>query len=369
MRYVLTEGPMMLRRALALLILAVSLVATGSPADAARRGGPRTPLEIGVNLSSYAGGGSTHALPPTQAVDYFYSKGFRVFRIPFNPTRMLSAPGGPLNATYLNQYKSLVSYVLTKEGATVEIDPHDARYSIGATYDDYNGPTGGTQVIPGEDARFTAAQYADFWVRLATAMPDPRLRYELINEPHDQDTGKLLVTMNTTIAALRTAGFGNYLIVPFNGYSNRFSLINDFLAQTTMLNSIVDPLNYWGIQYHLYMDAGSAGADTSIQIGFMSDIATGTAWARANGKRFEVTEIGAGTDAASLAGLDTVLAYMNSNRDVFPGFAYWAAPLYQDENYPPLYRYQLLPIELGGGGVPGPYTDRPQMGVISRYLQ
>lgn len=320
------------------------------------------PFYRGLNLSGYDGGGSIYALPSTQAVDYFYNLGMRVFRLPFNIVRMLSAPGGSLNATYLTQYKGLITYILAKPGATAIVDSHSfGRWLVGSTFDDYNGPSGGTEIIIGEDPQFTPAQHADYWVKLATALADPRLQYELINEPFDQDNDKLRDTLNATIAALRSAGFKNLLIVPFNNYSNRASFAHDTDAQGALLNGIVDPANNWAVQYHMYMDAYSPGADTSIQPDFLNEVIVATNWARANKKQFYATEFGAGPDAASIAAVTTFLAHMRTNKDVWLGWTYWTAVQYQDENHGGLYRYQLLPVELGGGGVAGPYIDRPQM--------
>lgn len=324
------------------------------------------PFRRGVNLSGFEAAGNQYALPPTQAVDYAYSRGFRGIRATFDPTLMISAPGGPLNANYLALYKSLIDYVGTKPGMVAKIDPHERAYYLGATIDSNGNRSGGTPYIIGETAQFTAAHWADAWGRLCTVFSGSHVEYELMNEPHDQDDAKLVLTLNAAIAAIRAAGRTHKILVPFPSFSNRFAWLNERPRMIAFLGQIVDPLNNIAIVVHCYPDAGSAGTTTNVMSDYMAGIIDITQWARANGKKLSATEVGVGSDEASLNAGRTMWNYFLSNRDVWIAADWWTMVTGQDENYPPLYRYQLLPIELGTAGVPkpGPYTDRPQMSFL-----
>ena len=325
------------------------------------------PFRRGVNLSGFESAGNIYALPSTQAVDYAYSKGFRGIRATFDPTLMISAPGGPLNANYLALYKSLTDYVGTKPGMVAKVDPHERSYYIGATIDSNGNRSGGTPVIIGETAQFTPAHWGDAWGRICTALSGSHLEYELMNEPHDQDDTKLAATLNAAITAIRSAGRQNKILIPFNSYSNRFAWLNERARMIALLGNIIDPLNNNAIVVHCYPDGGSAGTTTDVLSDYMDGIVDITQWARANGRKLSATEVGTGFDAKSLAALRTMWNYFLANRDVWIAADYWTMVTGQDENNPPLYRYQLLPIQLGTAGLPGagPYTDRPQMGILA----
>lgn len=319
----------------------------------------------GTNISGQDSGGSIYAFVTENVFDYFASKNTKAYRLTFRQERMQPTPGGALAEPYATRYEELVNFALDKGGYPI-IDPHNfGRVVVGGTFDDYNNPTGGTEVIIGETGTYTAAHFADLWTKLSNRFSDPRISYNLMNEPHDQVTATLTATLNTTIAAIRAAGHRNRLIVPFNGYSNRHGFVSAQSAMATHLNGIVDSADNWVIDYHCYMDAFSAGTSVDVQANFMADVQTFTTWCRANGKKAFCGEFGAGVDAANLNGAREFFRHLEANDDVWVGWVWWTSVMYQDT-----YRYQLLPTELTDAlnAGPGPYTDRIQMNLIEPVL-
>ncbi|MGA1831658.1 cellulase family glycosylhydrolase [Rhizobium wenxiniae] len=313
----------------------------------------------GLNVSGQESGGSVWAFPSEELFSYFQGKGANVFRLTFSHERMQPVPGGALAEPYASRYAGIVDFA-TSKGAHVVIDPHNfGRFRVGSTFDDSNNPVDGNEVIVGENAAFSRTLFADSWVRFAARFGHPLALFNLMNEPQAQDTEALQATCNMCIAAIRGAGHKNTIVVPFNGWSNRFGFVNDFSTQTAYLNGIVDPDDNWLIDYHCYLDSGSAGQTTDVQSNFMEDVNLFTNWCRANRKRAFVGEFGAATDAASIAAAAIYLSHLEANKDVYRGFAWWTAVQYQDD-----YRYQILPSELSDGASPGPYTDKPQMELL-----
>ena len=323
-----------------------------------------TPTLRGVNLSGAESIGNANAFPAQAAIDYFVAKGATVVRIPFSMERLIPVPSGPVYATYANYLDSIVNYALSK-GLYVILDPHNfMRFQVGATITDDNPISGGTTAIIGQDPAYTNQNFADFHTAVVTRYNHPRIIYGLNNEPHDQDDAKLLASNNAAIAAIRAAGRSNFILVNGNDYGTAAWGVGK--PNRTYMPQIVDPLNYWGVDQHHYLDAGAAGVTATIDPNYMDALTSYTTFARSAGLRTFLGEIGGGAPVDNLKGLSDVLAHVAANSDVYLGFTAWTAVKYQDSAI-----LQLLPTELTTIGpsaaLPSSVTDRAQTKVIAPF--
>ena len=120
---------------------------------------------------------------------------------------------------------------------------------------------------------------------------------------------------------------------------------------------VVDPLNNYLFEVHQYLDRNGSGGSTGIvspTIG-ADRLAAATEWARAHGRRFFLGEFGTAADAASLAALDTMLAYIQHNGDVWAYATWWGAG---DRWYD-----YFMSIEPAADA-----TEKPQMAVLAPHL-
>jgi aryl-phospho-beta-D-glucosidase BglC (GH1 family) len=132
---------------------------------------------IGINISGGEFGqvGGEHDYEyhyPTFTELQYYAKGVELIRLPFRWERMQPGLDGPLDAEELALIKKVLAYA-AELGIKVIIDCHN--------YGRYNGETIGSATGP------TNAQFADFWMKLASELKNaPALAgYDIINEPHD----------------------------------------------------------------------------------------------------------------------------------------------------------------------------------------
>jgi endoglucanase len=312
-----------------------------------------TPMPFrGVNL---AGGEFGTAIPGTSGVDYqfpnnaeidyFVSKGMNTFRIGFRWERLQPTAYGSFVNAYVTQLDALVAYATsTSANANVILNPHNfARY--------YGNTIGSTQV--------PNAVFADLWSRLATRFKgNPRVMFNLVNEPNTMPTEQWVGAANAAIAAIRTAKAANTIIVPGNAWTGAFSwYATDYgTANAVAMRNISDPSNNTIFEVHQYLDANAAGegADcVSTTIG-STRLAPFVKWLRDNGKKGFVGEFAGGNNATCNAAITDMLTYMNNASDVLVGWLWWAAG--------PFWGDYIFTVEPKNG------ADRPQMSLLSPFL-
>ena len=291
--------------------------------------------------------GVQYIYPTEDEVDYFMSKGMNIFRLPFLWERLQRDLFGPLDDAELARIKGFVGYA-TGKGARVILDVHN--------YARFHGDVVG---IDGDQGAVPVAALADFWVRLAGEFTDNELVIlGLMNEPADMETELWLADANVAIAAIRGAGVGNLILVPGNGYSGAHSWGADYYGtpNADVMDGIVDPGENYAIEVHQYLDADSSGtSEVCVGENIGSDRLHGfTQWARAQGVQAFLGEFSGGENARCLAALDDMLTYMDDHRDVWLGWAYWAAGPWWGTDNP-----SLEPLD----GV-----DRAQMAVLQRHI-
>jgi endoglucanase len=324
-----------------------------TPGDESDGGNVVAPIPLpyrGVNL---AGGEFGTALPGSEGidytwptapeVDYFVSKGMNTFRIGFKWERLQPTAGGELASGYVAKLDALVAHA-TSKGASVILDPHNfARY--------YGIPVGSSTV--------PASVFADLWRRLALRYADnPRVIFNLVNEPHTMPTEQWVGAANAAIQAIRAAGASNLIHVPGNAWTGAHSWNASYYGtpNAQAMLDIVDPSDRIVFEVHQYLDTDSSGSsDQCVSATIGSErLAPFVAWLRANGKKGFVGEFAGGNNSVCNAAVKDMLAAMMDASDVLVGWLWWAAGR----------AWRNYPFSLHPSGD----QDQPQMTLLLPYL-
>lgn len=297
--------------------------------------------EFGSNVPGTFG--SDYTYPNAGEAAYFSAKGMNLVRLPFLWERLQPTLNSPLDSTELARLRGFVDSV-TAAGTHVLLDLHN--------YARWHGNVVGSASVPN-------AAFADFWSRLATQFKgNPRVLFGLMNEPHDMPTEQWLAAANAALAALRATGAANLVTVPGNAWSAAFTWLDNWYGTPngTVMKGLVDPGHNLLIEVHQYMDSDASGTSrtcVSPTIG-AERLAAFTGWARANGFRAVVGEMGAASNPTCDAAIAGALTYMQANADVWAGWIWWAAG--------PWWGDYMMSIEPAGG------IDKPQMAVLAPFL-
>jgi len=306
----------------------------------------------GVNLAGADFGESN--LPGTYGVDYTYptnaeavyfkSKGMNVIRLPFRWERLQPTLNAALNPTELARLQAFVNQAIAA-GHIVLLDPHNyARYQ--------NNVIGASSV--------TNANFADFWGRLATVYKNnPAVIFGLMNEPNSMSTETWVSAANAAIASIRATGANNVITVPGNGWTGAHSWTQNWYgtANASAMLAITDPGNNLMFEVHQYLDSDSSGnSDQCVSATIGSErLVSFTNWLRTNGKKGFLGEFAGGNNSTCNQGITNMLAYIQSNADVWSGWTWWAAGPWWGG-----YRYTIEP----SNGV-----DDPKLTNILPYLK
>lgn len=304
----------------------------------------------GVNLAGADFGGNVpgqfnvdYTYPNAGEVDYFVGKGMNVIRLPFRWERLQQSQFAEFDTDELRRLNSIVIYITTKE-AFVILDPHN--------YSRYYGDIIGTDNVP-------VTAFQDFWRRLAEIYKDnPRVIFALVNEPYNMTTELWRDNANAAILAIRRAGAHNLILVPGNAWTGAHSWTQNWYgtANSITMQTIHDSLSNYAFEVHQYLDSNSSGTSdecVSTTIGSQR-LAEFTAWLKQHNKRGFLGEFAGGTSNLCLASIDNMLDYIDSNRDVWLGWTYWAAGPWWG-NSPSI-------IEPVNG------NDKPQMAILLQHL-
>jgi len=315
-----------------------------------------TPLPYtGVNLAGAEFGseipgtfGIDYTYPTPEEIDYFVSKGMNTVRLPFRWERLQPVLQGGFDPDEWSRLDATVQAILQR-GMIAILDPHN--------YARYNGDLVGSDEVP-------AAAFADFWRRLALAYRDqPGVWFGLVNEPHGIDAADWLPVANSAIAAIRAADAVNLVLVPGTAWTGAHNWLDDSYGTPNgdVMDGILDPVGNFAIEVHQYLDSDSSGTHDSVVSPTIGSerLASFTEWCRQHGLRAFLGEFAcprsdtgdpSDPDYVGYRAIDDMLAYMESNRDVWLGWTWWAAgPWWGD------YMFTLEP-DSGGG-------DRPQLTV------
>jgi len=291
----------------------------------------------GVNLSGAEFGqanlpgvyNSDYTYPTVNEVNYFQGRGMNIIRLPFRWERLQRTNNLALDATELGRLNTFVSYA-TGKGMSVILDPHNfARYYPNPR-SDFQGATNGLlgTTVPYLD-------FANFWGQVASIYKTNNLViFNLMNEPANMLTENWLAAANAAIAAIRSAGATNLILVPGNGYTGAWTWLDNWYGTPngTVMSNIIDPGNNFAYDAHQYLDSDGSGTTTNIVnagIG-MQRLVIFTAWLRLNHRKGFLGEfavdnsmIGGGSSQIGDEALTNMLAHMQTNSDVWLGWTWW----------------------------------------------
>ncbi|MGN0922215.1 MAG: glycoside hydrolase family 5 protein [Cellvibrio sp.] len=282
-----------------------------------------------------------YTYPTQSSVDYFLSKGMNHIRLPFRWERLQRSLNGNFDATEQARLYAIVESA-TAAGAYVLLDPHN--------YARYNNQIIGSNQVP-------YAAFADFWSRLANLFKhNPGVMFGLVNEPRDMPTEQWLTAANAAIAAIRQTGATNLIMVPGNAWTGAHSWNQSWYGtpNAQVMTGVVDPLNKFVIEVHQYFDSDHSGTDPTCTANGQQVLTEFTAWLRTHNLKGYLGEFAGADNAACRQAVEAALSYMQSNQDVWVGWAWWAAGPWWAE-----YMYTLEPSASG---------DRPQMQWLAPYL-
>lgn len=329
--------------------------ATGTatpPASTSASPGITTPVR-GVSLSGMEFGsnvpgsvGAEYLVGQEQQIPYWTGKGAKIFRLPFLWERVQTTMGGPLDGAGLPGIDAVVTAAVNA-GCFVILDMHQyMRYTIS-----------GTQYIIGETSQATAANFADVWSKLASRYKNqPKVIFDLMNEPHDVNLTTLVSTYNTAIAAIRATGATNMLMLEGTAYTGAQSWVSS--GNGAAMLKISDSANNYVFEVHQYLDSDGSGINTTCVVGAGSTrMQPFTDWARTNGKKGFLGETDFADNAQCYTEGRAQFDHIKNNADVYLGWTYWSAGFWPNDN----------PLTVQPNDINHP-VDKPQVATLVSYF-
>jgi endoglucanase len=309
----------------------------------------------GVNLAGGEFGtvpgtyGKDYIYPSPADIDYYAQLGFNLIRVPFRWERLQPALNAPFNAADQALLLTAVAHAVGK-GLHVVLDTHN--YARRRLADD----GWKKEHLIGSDEVPTAA-FADYCARLADLFKDnPSVIFGLMNEPWGLPPENWLAIANAAIAAMRTAGASQLILVPGVAYTGAHSWIT---SGNTVMAKTIDPANRFAFEVHQYLDADSSGTSPiAVRPRVGSErIEAFQSWCRQNGFKAFLGEFAAGADANSLAALTDICRTLQASPDVWLGWAAWAGGSW----WPDDYIFKLDPTKSG--------QTRPQTEILASFAR
>lgn len=305
------------------MVLARSRLAKAEAGDTPRP-------KAGVNLAGAEFGrvpgrvGSEYSYPGARHLDYFASLGMTLVRLPFRWERLQPALFGAFDAAELKRLTAFVTAARSRQ-LTVVLDPHNyAKRYIAADGWRAEHLIGSAQV--------PKSAFADFWSKLAqTFRGDDGVWFGLMNEPNAIAVDAWLDAANAAIAGIRAEQAQNLILVPGANWTGAHSWES---SGNEAMAGVRDAANNFAFEVHQYFDPDSSGGSAeavSETIG-AERIAAFEAWARKNGFRAFLGEFGIADNTTSLNAGRNLLQALDRGRDVWIGWAAWAAgPSWPDD--------------------------------------
>ena len=285
-----------------------------------------------------------YTAPNPREIDYYRSAGARLIRLPFLWERLQPDLHGGLDA----QYAALIdAAIAASRGMKIVLDAHQfGRRRVNAALE-----------IIGESAAVPSTAFAAFWRQVAARyQTNAAVIFNLQNEPHDQNTQQLVSTQNDAIAAIRSVGAAQLVLVSGNAWSGAHSWMESGNGDAML--AVRDVAGKVAFDVHQYLDANSSGAVATCQADAGHRLRAFSDWARLYGKRGFLGEFGAGASASCLSELSILLNEVSANPNLWVGWTYWAGGSWWPDAYPLTVKPQSLENPI----------DRPQMRILRRYF-
>lgn len=301
-------------------IVALCLVALqATPAPAASPCG--VPL-AGVNFAGGEfNGGKENA---RYAFDYIYPGageialmqrlGLKAMRVPFLWERLQPQPLAPLDPAELSRLDEVVA-LARKAGVVVVLDAHNYGTYRGVSLDKPASPKG---ALP------------DLWKRLATHyLADRHVAFGLMNEPKDIDVDAWAEIARTSLAAIRSTGATQVVLVPGTHWDGAHSWFDGAPGHSNAdaLLPLAQHDDHVVFEVHQYFDDNFSGTAETCGAGARVPAALRRvgAWARTNHVRVMLGEFGVSQRPECVKALDDALKSVEEDHDVWWGWTYWSA--------------------------------------------
>ena len=290
----------------------------------AARGQPAETFLTGVNLAGAEFGnvfpgqfGKHYIYPSSVDIAQQAALGFNVIRLPFRWERLQPDLGGSFDPAEWDRLSATVR-AIGRAGMRAILDPHNYAYSH-IRRDGFSAKHRiGSEAVP-------SAAFSAFWAELARRfVGEPTIIFGLMNEPAEIAPAAWLDIANKAIAAIRSTGARNLILMPGVAYTGAHSW---YVAGNTLMERVVDPAKNLAFDVHQYFDSDSSGRTpraVSSSIG-TERIEAFQEWARARKFKAFLGEFGAGAEPVSLAAIQDLLTEIANNRDVWIGWSGWAA--------------------------------------------
>ncbi|KAF2994985.1 hypothetical protein E8E13_003806 [Curvularia kusanoi] len=243
-----------------------------------------------------------------------------IFRLPFGWQYMVkNTLGGDLDATFFAAYDKLVQGCLAT-GAMCIIDLHN--------YARWNG------AIVGQGGP-TNAQFADVWSKLATKYKSEKnIIFGIMNEPHDLTMTTWATSAQAAVTAIRKAGAtSQYILVPGTDYTSAGSFVQNSGPALLAVKDTDGSTGKILFDVHRYLDSDNSGTHAECTTDHVDDSFVPLAkWLRTNGRKAILSEVGGGNTASCEQDVCAAIASLNSNSDVYLGYAGWSAGAF-DSSY------------------------------------
>jgi endoglucanase len=330
----------------------------------------------GVNLSGAEFGmthlpgtfNSDYGYPTSAEVDYYKSKGMNFIRLPFRWERLQQTNSAILDPAELGRMSAFVSYA-TSNGMYVLLDPHNFMRYYPNPRTDYQTATNVVGNYIGTSVR--NADFSNFWSQVAAVyQTNNHVFFGLNNEPDSLPEAQLVTSENLAIAAIRATGATNLIFVPGNRYTGAWTWLNsdsDGAPNSVAMLGIVDSGSNYLFEVHQYLDSDGSGTHTNIvsaDIGWQR-LTSFTVWARTHNYKgflgeYAVPGVAIGGTNIGGAALTNMLIYIQTNSDVWLGWAYWGGgPRWGNK--------PLFPIDPTNIGKPN-QADQPAMSIIKHFF-
>ncbi len=323
-------------------LLALGLASSTLAADGAcLRGINLAGAEFGTPPGKY---GESHLYPTDKTITYFAAQGFNTVRLPFLWERLQPKLSEPFAKDEAGRLIETVRKMRVL-GLKVVLDPHN--------YARYNGKVIGSQDVP-------IAAFEDFWKRLAEQFgQDDGVMFGLMNEPHDMPAGEWLRAANAAIGAIRRVSRLNLILVPGTAWTGAHSWFDSWYggANAPVMLGVKDPANHFAFEFHQYFDEDFSGRKDSCSraADAFAAVAKVSAWLRQNKQQGFLGEFGVTREPACIEVAAEMAAAIDRDRDVWLGWAYWAAGDFWPED-------EALNIQPTAKG------DRPQLAGLRAAL-
>lgn len=252
-----------------------------------------------------------------KTVDTFIAQGVNLFRLNFLMERVTpSGLTGALDKYYVGNLTEQVNYI-TSKGAYAMVQPHNyGRFKSNIITD--------------------TAGFKTWWKNVATLYKDnSKVIFDTNNEFHDMDQSLVFNLNQAAIDGIRAAGATSQIITPEgNSWTGAWTWVSS--GNGASLINLKDPQDKLVYQMHQYLDTDGSGthAECVSATIFSERLKAATEWLKQNKKKGFLGEFAAGVNDQCITALKDGLKYMEANKDVWTGAAWWAAgPWWGDYMY------------------------------------